>query len=184
MSPTPRQAAAALCLAGVAALHTGAAVAQASQSTEPVTTHNDWSVFVAEEPRECYLTSLPTESVARRDGETVEVERGDIRLFVTFRPGENVANEVSFTGGYPLREDSTVRFEIGSNAFELNIGSGEASGWAWPASPEEDARLVEAMRRGADATVTGVSARGTTTVDTFSLMGFTAAMTDAQERCN
>lgn len=184
MSPNLRQAAAALCLAAASALQAGSAGAQASQTTEPVAAHNDWSVFVADDPRECYLTSLPTDSVARRDGETVEVDRGDIRLFVTFRPGENVANEVSFTGGYPLRDDSTVQFEVGSENFELNIGSGEANGWAWPASPEEDARLVEAMRRGAEATVTGVSTRGTTTVDTFSLMGFTAAMTDAQERCS
>jgi hypothetical protein len=31
--------------------------------------------------------------------------------------------------------------------------------------------------------VSGVSSRGTTTEDTFSLMGFTAALNDAEARC-
>ena len=39
------------------------------------------------------------------------------------------------------------------------------------------------MARMAEAKITGVSARGTTTVDTFSLSGFTAAITDAEARC-
>ncbi len=182
MTPTSRQAAT-LCFIGLAAAHSGPAGAQASQSAERVAAHTDWSVFVADEPKECYLVSPPTDSVARRDGEAVEVDRGDIRLFVTFRPGENVANEVSFTSGYPLRDGSTVRFEVGSSGFDLSPGSGEGNGWAWPASTAEDARLVEAMRAGAEAVVTGVSARGTTTVDTFSLMGFSAAMGDAETRC-
>jgi len=39
------------------------------------------------------------------------------------------------------------------------------------------------MRKGSDATVTGVSARGTTTIDTFSLRGFTAAVEKAEELC-
>ena len=43
--------------------------------------------------------------------------------------------------------------------------------------------IVAALRRGSTATVTGVSARGTTTVDTFSLSGFTAAVGDAEKRC-
>lgn len=182
MRSTPRKAVA-LCLASIAALHSGSAGAQASQTSEPVAAHDDWSVFVADAPKECYLTSAPSESVARRDGETVEVDRGDIRLFVTFRPEESVANEVSFTGGYPLRDGTAVKVDVGGTTFEMNIGPGEANGWAWP-TPEEDARLVDAMRRGSKATITGVSSRGTTTVDTFSLMGFTAAVSDAEGRCN
>jgi len=43
--------------------------------------------------------------------------------------------------------------------------------------------VAEAERLGADAVVTGVSSRGTTTRDTVSLFGFTAAVEDAQARC-
>jgi len=43
--------------------------------------------------------------------------------------------------------------------------------------------MVTAMKRGASAIITGVSGRGTVTKDTFSLLGFTAAVEDAEKRC-
>ncbi|MFQ8431640.1 invasion associated locus B family protein [Amaricoccus sp. W119] len=167
-----------LGLTGGAALPAGAQAA-----ATPVATHTDWSVFVAGEPRECYVVSPPKSSRALRDGQPVEVERGDIRLFVTYRPAENVAAEVSFSGGYPFRDGTPVKLEIGSQDFTLNAGSGDANSWAWPASPDIDRQIVAAFRAGATATITGVSSRGTTTIDTISLSGFTAAVQDAAGRC-
>lgn len=162
----------------------GAALpARAQTAAERVASHTDWSVFVAGSPRECYIVSPPKSSKATRDGKAVEVERGDIRLFVTFRPAENVAGEVSFSGGYPFRDGAPIRLQVGSETFTLNPGAGDANGWAWPASPDVDKTIVSALRRGATATVTGTSARGTTTVDTISLSGFTAAVEDASGRC-
>jgi hypothetical protein len=153
-----------------------------AQSAERVAAHTDWAVFVAGNPKECYIVSPPTNSVARRDGSPTEVNRGDIRLFVAFRPGEGVSNEVSFTGGYPFREGSTVTLEVGSDRFAMGPGAGDAGEWAWT-SPDEDANAVAALKRGANAKLTGTSSRGTTTIDTFSLMGFTAAVQDAEARC-
>jgi hypothetical protein len=152
------------------------------QSAERVAAHTDWSVFVAGNPKECYIVSPPTNSVAARDGTPTEVQRGDIRLFVAFRPGENVSNEVSFTGGYPFREGSTVTLAVGADSFSLGPGGGEAGEWAWT-DPSDDSRVVAALRRGASAKLTGTSQRGTTTEDTFSLAGFTAAVEDAAARC-
>jgi hypothetical protein len=93
-----------------------------------------------------------------------------------------VSNEVSFTGGYPFREGSTVSLAVGSETFTLGPGQGDAGEWAWT-DPSDDSRVVAAMRRGATAKLTGVSGRGTTTADTFSLSGFTAAVEDAEARC-
>ena len=169
-------------LAAAVTLAAGASVAQ-EESTNRVAANTDWSVFVEDNPRECWgVTTVPDgQWRARRNGSDVtsSVRRGDILMFVTFRPGAGAAGEVSFTGGYPFASDSTVTLAIGEDEFELYT-DGE---WAWPASPEEDARLVAAMKMGANATATAVSARGTTTIDTISLMGFTAAMTDAEARC-
>jgi hypothetical protein len=153
-----------------------------AQNSERVASHTDWSVFVADDPKECYVVSQPTSSAARRDGSGVEVQRGDIRLFVAFRPSESVSNEVSFTGGYPFDGSTPVKLEVGSDAFNLTPGSGEAGEWAWT-DQSEDANAVSAMKGGSTATVTGISTRGTTTIDTFSLMGFTAAVSDAEARC-
>ena len=95
-----------------------------AQSADRVASHTDWSVFVAGSPKECYIVSPPKSSAATRDGKPAEVQRGDIRLFVAFRPGENVSNEVSFTGGYPFREGSTVTLTVGADRFTLTPGTG------------------------------------------------------------
>lgn len=167
----------ALCLAVAAAGQAGA-----QSSAERVAAHSDWSVFVASTPKECYIVAQPTNSSATRDGKPAEVTRGDIRLFVAFRPGENVSNEVSFTGGYPFRPGSTVALDIGGTKFSLSPGQGDAGEWAWT-DPSDDSKAVAAMRKGSSAVLSGTSSRGTATSDSFSLAGFTAAVEDAEARC-
>jgi hypothetical protein len=153
--------------------------AMAQESTNQVATMTDWSVFTEESPKECWGVSIPKETVNTRDGQPVQARRGDIMLFVTFRPGSGARGEISFTGGYPFADGSTVGVSIDGNAFEL-FSDGE---WAWPASPEADAALLAAMKAGTTAVITARSGRGTQTADTFSLRGFTAAMTEAEKRC-
>ncbi|GAB4386140.1 invasion associated locus B family protein [Albidovulum sp.] len=152
--------------------------AQAQVSTNRVAANTDWSVFVEDDPKECWTVSAPKETVNSRDGKPVSVRRSDIRLFVTYRPG-STAGEVSFTGGYPFAPDSTVTLEVGGSKFEL-FTEGE---WAWAASPEDDKAILEALKAGASAKLTAHSSRGTQTEDTFSLLGLTAATDTARERC-
>ena len=152
--------------------------AQAQESSNRVAAETDWSVFVEESPKECWTVSAPRETVNTRDGQPVQVRRGDILLFATYRPGR-AAPEISFTGGYPFAGDSTVGLTIGTNEFQLFV-DGQ---WAWAGSPEDDARILASMRAGADAVLTASSARGTNTRDTFSLFGFTAASQEASRQC-
>jgi len=144
-----------------------------------VAADTDWSVFQETDPIECFSVSAPKEQVNTRDGAAVAVNRGETLLFVFFRPAEGVAGQVTFTGGYPFAPDSTVTLDVGGTQFTL-FTEGD---WAWPASPDEDARIVEALKRGSQATLIGVSGRGTQTQDTFSLLGFTAAVDEARSRC-
>ncbi|EEW26789.1 conserved hypothetical protein [Rhodobacter ferrooxidans] len=121
--------------------------------------------------------SKPKETVNTRDGKPVSVRRGDILLFVTYRPGK--PGEVSFSGGYPFAAGSTVNVNIDGTTFEL-FTDGE---WAWPANTADDAAVLAAMKKGTTAVLSARSGKGTQTKDTFSLRGFTAAMTDAEKRC-
>ncbi len=157
----------------------GPATAQ-EQSTNRVFAETDWSVFVEDNPTQCWIVSSAKESVNTKGGRVVAVNRGDTLMFVSFWPGAGKLGEVSFTGGYPYGEGATVALEIGANKFEM-FTTGEN---AWAASAEEDNKIISAMRRGAEAVVTGVSSRGTTTKDTISLRGFTKALEDATKRCS
>jgi len=151
----------------------------AQDSSNRVSTETDWSVFVEDNPTQCWIVSGPKSIRNTRQGREVEALRDEIRLFVSYWPGSGKKGEVSVTGGYAYASGSTVTLDIGSDRFEL-FTEGE---FAWAASPTEDERIIAAMKRGAQAVVTGRSARPTQTEDTFSLLGFTAAVTDAEQRC-
>ncbi|WP_170517121.1 invasion associated locus B family protein [Ruegeria atlantica] len=164
-----------LCMAGMATT----ATAQQASSTNRVAAKTDWSVFVEDDPTECWSVSAPKETVNTRGGRVVSVRRSDILLFVFYRPNAEVKGQVTFTGGYPFAAGSTVNLEIDGTEFEL-ITEGE---WAWPATEGEDLKVVAAMKRGTEAVLTARSERGTQTKDTFSLLGFTSAIEDAEKRC-
>jgi len=162
----------------VAALVTGSATAQ-DQSTNRVAAKTDWSVFVEDNPTECWGVSTPKQSVNTKDGRVVAVNRGQTLLMVFYRPSAGAKGQVAFTGGYPFASGSTVNMNISGNTFEL-FTEGE---WAWPATTDDDNKIITAMKRGADAVLTARSGRGTQTKDTFSLLGFTSAVEDAAKRC-
>ena len=152
---------------------------QQGTETQCVSAKTDWSVCVWNEPKECWGVSKPKETVNTKDGKPVSVRRGDILLFVTFRPKTGAAGEVSYTGGYPFADGSTVNVEIEGKSFDL-VSNGE---WAWTSGPEDDATILAALKAGSSAIVSARSGKGTKTRDTFSLNGFTAAMSDAETRC-
>jgi len=147
-----------------------------------VALHESWSVFFRENPKECFTASAPTSWLARQSGRDVTsaTRRGEIHMYITNRPSAGIREEIAFTGGYPFRDGSTVSIEIGGETFEL-FTEGE---WAWPSSPEEDGKLIAAMKKGSTAIVRGLSSRGKTTIDTFDLVGVTAAMDEVAQRCS
>ncbi|WP_420557273.1 invasion associated locus B family protein [Roseovarius sp.] len=164
--------------AALLAMVASGATAQ-DESTNQVAAKTAWSVFEDADPKECWAVSSPTETVNTKDGRVVAVRRGDILLMTFFRPGAGVDGQITFTGGYPFAGGSTVNVNIGGTEFEM-FTEGE---WAWPASASDDAKIIAAMKRGADAVLTARSGRGTVTKDTFSLLGYTAALEEAENRC-
>ena len=168
-----------LSIRGVAVAALMAALAAPALAAESrlLGSEGDWSAFGGDDPKECWAVSPPKSTKNTQDGKEVEVTRSDIRLYIAYRPGQN--GEVSFQGGYPFAPDSTVEVDVGGTKFRL-FTEGEN---AWAGSPEEDSRLVAALRGGSSAVVTGRSARGTNTSDTFSLSGVTAATNKARDTC-
>jgi len=157
----------------------GGAFAQA-ETDKRVASDQAWSVFEDGDPKLCWGVATPRETLnADEQGRPKAVTRGKILLFVTYRKGGSAQGEVSFAGGYPFAPGSTVSLDVGGNTFEL-FTEGETG---WSASAEDDAKIIESMKKGTDAVLKGRSARGTFTTDTFSLLGVTAATDEAAKRC-
>ena len=133
--------------------------ASAQDETNRVAAETDWAVFEGNDPKECWAVTAPKETVNTRDGRVVSVRRGDVLLFVTYRPEQSISGEISFTGGYPFANGSTATMEVDGSTFEL-FTEGE---YAWPATPAEDQKIITSIKRGSSATLTARSARGTQT---------------------
>jgi len=99
--------------------------------------------------------------------------------FVSTRPAEKVANEVSIMIGYTLKPGSESTLEVGGASYAMYTqGDG-----LWIKNAAEEERMVDAMRKSADVTVKGVSAKGTETTDTFSLKGLAQALDRLAQDC-
>lgn len=146
-------------------------------------TFRDWFVYRAGEEGNpiCYALSQP------RSSDPGNVQRGPIAFLISTWPAEGKHHEPSIVPGYPYREgeDSTVRVQIGGDQFEFGLIRNEGDeGGAWMEDSAQEARLITAMRGGNNMIVTGTSARGTLTRDTFSLAGISAALDSINENCN
>ena len=99
--------------------------------------------------------------------------------FISTRPGEKVVNEVSIMIGYALKTGSESTLDVGGASYAMYTqGDG-----LWIKNAAEEERLVDAMRKAADITVKGVSAKGTETIDVFSLKGLSQALDRVAQDC-
>ena len=99
--------------------------------------------------------------------------------FVSTRPAEKVSNEVSIMIGYTLKPGSESTLEVGGASYAMYTqGDG-----LWIKNAAEEERMVDAMRKSADVTVKGISAKGTETTDTFSLKGLAQALDRLAQDC-
>jgi hypothetical protein len=160
-------------LACLLALPAAPALAQTPQF---LGTYRDWNVYAFTEDGEkiCYMASEPKKqegNYTRRDNPAV---------LVTRRPGPKVVDEVSVQPGYSYLDGSEVEVRVGNTRFNL-FTRGEH---AWTKSDDADRALINAMKRGTDMTVRGTSFRNTYSLDTYSLLGFTAAYEAMLEACS
>lgn len=136
-----------------------------------------WGAYVAAPngKKVCFALAKPSSSKT----DPPNRPRDTAYAFISTRPAEKVSDEVSIMIGYPLKPGSEGSVEVGGARFAMySQGDG-----LWIKNAAEEDRLVDAMRKGADAVVKGVSSRGTDTTDTFSLKGLTQALDKLGQEC-
>ena len=146
-----------------------AVTSTASVAAEPklLSTHGDWAVYTFSEggSKVCYMASQP------KKAEGNYTRRGDIFAFITHRPGENSKNVFSYITGYTYKSGAAVQVKVGGETFKLFT----QKDMAWARDSATDQKIADAVRRGSNMVVSGVSSRGTNTKDTYSLKGSSAA---------
>ena len=147
----------------------------ASSSAERLGAAESWTAYAYEvkSGKVCYLVGEPQKTEPPRSARKHPV------AMVTHRPGEKATNVVSFVKGYPLKEGSDATLEIGGTKYDL-FTKGDT---AWARTSELDKAIVDAMIKGNQASVKATPVRGPTTNDTYSLAGFSEALTLIDKAC-
>ncbi|PPQ42728.1 hypothetical protein I8G32_00415 [Rhodopseudomonas palustris] len=153
--------------------------AAASGGAEPtlIGQFGSWGAYTASPggKKVCFALAKPSSSKTTPPNRP----RDPAYAFISTRPSEKVVNEVSVMVGYPLKPGSESAIEVAGSSFAMYTqGDG-----IWIKNAAEEERLVEAMRRGAEITVKGVSAKGTASTDVFSLKGLAQALDKVAQAC-
>ena len=88
--------------------------------------------------------------------------------------------ELSVTGGYRYKKNTEPRIEIDRKKFKISLTQGE---FAWAKTDRYDRILIDKMKKGMKMKVTGTSIKGTYSIDTYSLKGFTKAYNQIRSLC-
>ena len=139
--------------------------------------YGTWGAYTATPngKKVCFALAKPSSSKTNPPNRP----RDPAYAFVSTRPAEKVINEVSIMIGYALKPGSESTLEVGGGSFAM-YAQGDG---LWIKNAAEEERMVEAMRKSADAVVKGVSAKGTETTDTFSLKGLAQALDRVAQDC-
>ena len=109
-----------------------------------------------------------------------KLKREPSRLFVSFRPSENIKNEISVTNGYEFQQKAPVTAKSGKKAYDL-FSKGR---FAWVVDMEDEAKLIVTMKKASRLMIIGNTDKGDQTTDHYSMMGFTKAYNTAKKSCS
>jgi len=146
-----------------------------ANSQEFKKSYKDWSVYTAYQDgsKLCYMVSFPKSKTGNYR------RRGDPYVMVTNVNGRR--DEFSITGGYPYKVGTEPRAIIDGKEYKMSMTEGE---FAWFKTNKYDKKAIEKMKKGIKMKVKGTSKKGTYSIDTYSLSGFTSAYNKMRSLCS
>ena len=147
-----------------------------AQEIKKIGKYKDWEAMVVSDAdgKVCFAQSLPILQAPKTN-------KRDAKLFVAFRPNDNIKNEVSVTPGYEFNKKNSVTAASGKNKFKFDI---KEQGFAWIADNKIELKMIKQMRKGSRIMITGYNQQGSQTIDHYSLLGFTKAYNASKKACS
>ena len=150
--------------------------ANAEENLKSVGKFKDWESFVLSQDgnKTCFAQSTPVVRAPKK------LKRDPSRLFVSFRPAENIKNEVSVTNGYEFKLKTLVAAKSGKKSYDL-FSKGR---FAWLVDSKDESKLIVTMKKASRLMIIGKTKKDDQTTDHYSMMGFTKAYKTAKKSCS
>ena len=150
--------------------------ARSAEDLKSIGKFKDWETFAVNENNNkiCFAQSIPILRAPKK------FERNPSRLFVSFRPIEDIKDEVSTTSGYSFQKEKIVKAKSGKKTFDFFA----QENFAWILDTEEEQKFIQAMKKASRVMIIGRTDKGKQTIDHYSLMGFSKAYNTAKKNCS
>ena len=137
--------------------------------------YKNWESFTAQTDKGkiCFAQTIPTKRAP------ASIKREKSKLFVTFRPSENIKDEVSMTSGHDYKS-STVTASSGKKRYSFF----SQKNFAWLLDDQEERAFIKTMKKATNVIVKARTTKGAETTDHYSMMGFTKAYNTAKKSCS
>ena len=147
-----------------------------AEEVKKIGKYKDWESMVITEAsgKVCFAQSSPILQKPKSNNNR------DAKLFIAFRPADQIIDEVSVTAGYEFNSN-TVTAQSGKNKFKFDI---KEQGFAWIADSKIEFRMIKRMKKGSRIMITGFNQNGSQTIDHYSLLGFTKAYNASKKACS
>ena len=147
-----------------------------AEEVKKMGTHKDWETYVinSNAGKVCFAQSKPVLQAPKKNPR-------DARLFITFRPGEKIINEISITAGYEFNTKNSITAISGKNKYKFDLAQ---EGFAWMTDKKFENRMIKIMKKGSRIMITGYNQKGSQTIDHYSLVGFTKAYNATKANCS
>ena len=124
---------------------------------------NDW----------CYIGSSPIKS------DLPETKKRGENYILVYKIIGSEENIIQIEAGYKYNLDKKINVKIDNANYDF-YSTEDSSETAWT---NDDKKVIYAMKKGLELTLTGESARGTITNDVYTLKGFTNAANQLNQDC-
>jgi hypothetical protein len=167
------------CLLAAAALIAAAIIPAQAEPASLLGVFQNWSAYSSGSGSDmtCYTLSRPRASTPKT------AKRLPIYLMVSDWPRRKVRAEPQIVLGYDVKADAAASLAVGPAKFDFFARTAGKDGSAWLKSVNDTDRLIDMMSKGVSVVAAGISARGTKTLDTYSLAGFGDALVKIHAVC-